>query len=63
MSDNRPSHLTLEPSPATLYPHPIIAREGWAFSAMGVVAAAVVHWTFGPWWPLRPMPVRVAVGA
>ena len=50
MSDNRPSHLTLEPSPATLYPHPIIAREGWSFIAMGVVAAAVVHWTFGPWW-------------
>jgi phosphatidylserine decarboxylase len=50
MSDNRPSHLTLEPSPATLYPHPIIAREGWSFIAMAVVAAAVVHWTFGPWW-------------
>ena len=50
MSDNRPSHLTLEPSPATFYPHPIIAREGWSFIAMGVLAAAVVHWAFGPWW-------------
>ena len=32
------------------YPHPIIAREGWAFILAGVVVAAGVHWAFGAWW-------------
>ena len=32
------------------YPHPIIAREGWAFIVGGVIAAALVHWEFGAWW-------------
>jgi phosphatidylserine decarboxylase len=32
------------------YPHPIIAREGWAFILAGIVAAALVHWEFGLWW-------------
>ncbi len=30
------------------YPHPIIAREGWAFLALSVVAAAVLTWS-GLW--------------
>jgi phosphatidylserine decarboxylase len=50
MSENRPSHLTLESSPVANYPHPLIAREGWSFIAIGVLAAVVAHWAFGPWW-------------
>jgi phosphatidylserine decarboxylase len=39
------------PGPATrLYPHPIIAREGWPFIAVSVIAAGVIHWAVGPWW-------------
>ena len=41
------SRLSAEPMG---YPHPIIAREGWAFIVAGIVAAALVHWEFGPWW-------------
>lgn len=31
------------------YPHPIIAREGWAFLAGAIAAAAVASWWVG-WW-------------
>jgi phosphatidylserine decarboxylase len=31
------------------WPHPIIAREGWPFLAIAVVAAAVATWFFGGW--------------
>jgi phosphatidylserine decarboxylase len=33
------------------YPHPIIAREGWFYLALAVVAAAIVTYFFG-WWSL-----------
>jgi phosphatidylserine decarboxylase len=33
------------------YPHPIIAREGWPFLAIGVVVSAVATWFIG-WWSL-----------
>jgi phosphatidylserine decarboxylase len=33
------------------YPHPIIAREGWLFLAIGVVVSAVATW-FICWWSL-----------
>lgn len=33
------------------YPHPIIAREGWPFLAIAVVAASFVTWLAG-WWSL-----------
>jgi len=33
------------------YPHPIIAREGWAFLGIAVVAAVAVQWMAG-WWSL-----------
>ncbi len=49
-SENRPSHLALERARADDYPHPIIAREGWPFLAIGLAAAALAHFAFGPWW-------------
>jgi phosphatidylserine decarboxylase len=33
-----------------LYPHPIIAREGWTFIAATGLAAAGVWWLAGAWW-------------
>ncbi len=34
------------------YPHPIIAREGWPFLALALIAAAVATAVFGSWsWP------------
>ena len=50
MSENRPSPLALQSSSTTNWPHPIIAREGWSFIVIGVLAAAVVHWAFGGGW-------------
>jgi phosphatidylserine decarboxylase len=32
------------------YPHPIVAREGWPFLAVAVLAAAAVAWLLGWWW-------------
>ena len=32
------------------YPHPLIAREGWAYLALAVVAALAVHAYAGFWW-------------
>jgi phosphatidylserine decarboxylase len=34
------------------YPHPIIAREGWPFLAIAVVASLLVHVLMGGWWAL-----------
>ena len=34
------------------YPHPFIAREGWPFLAVAVVAAVLVAWLAGVWWSL-----------
>ena len=34
------------------YPHPIIAREGWPFLAIGAVAGLLVGFAFGWWWSL-----------
>ena len=34
--------------PASPYPHPIIAREGWTFLAAAIVLALALSWT-GPW--------------
>ena len=31
------------------YPYPIIAREGWSFLAIAVLAAAIASW-LGGWW-------------
>jgi len=33
------------------YPHPIIAREGWLYTALAMIVAALVTWLFG-WWSL-----------
>jgi len=33
------------------WPHPIIAREGWPFLAIGIVVSALVSYWFG-WWSL-----------
>jgi phosphatidylserine decarboxylase len=34
------------------YPHPLIAREGWAYLALSVVVAGAVHAYAGFWWAL-----------
>ncbi len=31
------------------YPHPIIAREGWPFLALSIIAALAVHYLYGKW--------------
>jgi len=38
----------------SVYPHPIIAREGWPFVAASVAVAAAVGW-FGGWWWSVPL--------
>jgi phosphatidylserine decarboxylase len=35
-----------------LYPHPVLAREGWAFIAISVLAAAAVAWFAGWLWSI-----------
>jgi len=32
-----------------IYPHPLIAREGWPFLALGLAVSLIVTW-FGGWW-------------
>ena len=34
------------------YPHPIIAREGWLFLAIALVASLLVQFLLGGWWAL-----------
>jgi len=51
-SEERPSSLALETGGASDYPHPIIAREGWPFLAIGLAAAALAQVAFGPWWAI-----------
>ena len=45
-----PETPALTPRDTVRYPHPIIAREGWPFILVGVIAAGVVHWALGAWW-------------
>jgi phosphatidylserine decarboxylase len=40
------------------YPHPLIAREGWPFVALAVVAAVLLGWW---WWPLGVLGALVAI--
>lgn len=35
-----------------LYPHPLLAREGWPYIALAIAAAAVVTWLFGWAWSI-----------
>ena len=35
---------------STPYPHPVIAREGWPFLAIGVAVALIVGFALGWWW-------------
>jgi phosphatidylserine decarboxylase len=34
------------------YPHPLIAKEGWPYTAASVAVAVLVHWFAGFWWAL-----------
>jgi len=34
------------------YPHPLLAKEGWPYTAAALAAAALVHWFAGFWWAL-----------
>jgi len=36
--------------PAHPWPHPLLAREGWPFIAIALVAAGLVTGLAGPWW-------------
>ena len=36
----------------SLYPHPVLAREGWAFIALSVLIAAAVAWFAGWLWSI-----------
>jgi phosphatidylserine decarboxylase len=36
----------------SLYPHPVLAREGWAFIALSVLIAAAVGWFAGWLWSI-----------
>lgn len=50
MSGSTPNTSRLTPPGGSSYPHPIIAREGWPFIAVSIIAAGVIHWALGPWW-------------
>jgi phosphatidylserine decarboxylase len=43
------------------YPHPIIAREGWFYVGLSLVAAVVVHAWVGFWWALPVWLVAIFV--
>ena len=47
-------HRTESAGPAAraLYPHPVIAREGWPFIALSVLLALFAWWLAGFWWSL-----------
>lgn len=45
-----PDSPRLTPGGTPHYPHPIIAREGWPFIAVALVAALAAHWFAGGWW-------------
>ncbi|MBI1966348.1 MAG: phosphatidylserine decarboxylase [Betaproteobacteria bacterium] len=45
-----PDASRLPPAGASGYPHPIIAREGWSFIAVSVMAAGLAHWLAGAGW-------------
>jgi phosphatidylserine decarboxylase len=45
----------------SLYPHPVLAREGWVFIALSVLAAAAVGWFAGWLWSIPLWLVAVFV--
>jgi len=52
MSESTPDASRLTSPAGARYPHPIIAREGWPFIAVSVIAAGVAQWVAGGWWAL-----------
>jgi phosphatidylserine decarboxylase len=46
----RPGIDPAGPTVRELYPHPLIAREGWPFIATTVLVALLVWWLAGGWW-------------
>jgi phosphatidylserine decarboxylase len=42
--------VRLTRSCVSVYPHPVIAREGWPFLGASVAAALAVGWVAGGWW-------------
>jgi phosphatidylserine decarboxylase len=50
MSESAPGASRLPPGDSRDYPHPIIAREGWPFIAVSMIAAGLTHWLAGGWW-------------
>ncbi len=44
-----------------LYPHPVIAREGWPFIAAAVVAALLIGWAGGWAWSLPVWAIAVFI--
>jgi phosphatidylserine decarboxylase len=50
MSESAPGASRLPPQGGRDYPHPIIAKEGWPFIAVSVIAAGIAQWLAGGWW-------------
>jgi phosphatidylserine decarboxylase len=50
MSGSAPDASRLPPDGSRDYPHPIIAKEGWPFIALSLIAAGLTHWLAGGWW-------------